>query len=79
VEKQGVMHYELHSDGTKELIVHANSYKVSCVRLNLMAKEDGAINTTVISTTLIGELMISPSEKPTDYVVEVIGQNDCAY
>lgn len=50
-----------------------------CLKLNLMAKENGAVNPTVLSKSLSGEIMISPSEKPTDYVVEVVGSNDCAF
>jgi hypothetical protein len=44
-----------------------------------MAKQDGAINTTVLSKSLTGEIMISPSEKPIDYVIEVTGVSDCAF
>lgn len=62
VEKEGIVRYEIKSDGTKELIVHANSYNLYCIKLNLLAKYNGLINATVLSKSLTGELMISPSE-----------------
>jgi hypothetical protein len=47
--------------------------------MELMAKENGTINTTIISKSILGELMISPSESPRDYVVEVTGTSACAF
>lgn len=79
VSKEESLMYEVYSDGSKELIVHANSYTAYCLKMSLFAKVNGAINATALTKTLTGELMISPSEKPTNYVVEVTGTNDCAF
>ena len=44
-----------------------------------MAKVNGTINTTVLSKSLTGELMISPSIDPADYVIQATGTTDCVF
>jgi hypothetical protein len=62
------------------MLVHLNSYQVFCAKIELYTlTSDENVSSTALSRSMMGELMISPTNEPTKYIIHVEGLSSCSY